>query len=873
MKKNILLFSLLFFPLLADSILLLQKGWQLVGSAVDIEDMSQFDQAYVDQIWHFDATTQQWQGYSPDPATQQKINEHNISTLTHLKNWHGFWIKSKAPWALSLPTATLTQPSSESNRSHDIIELKKGWNLISLPIDTVLSPELFDGMTLWKYNNQATWELSDPTEKNFPPLTHIKNSDGFWVKAPKDTNISLMNEASKLKTFTDKEELQQYITTMAGLNQRPYCGILQSIPTDNRVVAIEENMPVALGSTNEIESDLSASGIKEISQTNLQELGVDESDILKHNGEYIFYAIAGGDQGNNIIEVTSFDALTEHNGSSLTEIKLPQDHAIRGLYLNNEQLIVLSDIYTEYKALPEEERIVYNPKSNNHMAVDIYNIANIDQIQKEKSFSLDGYLSNSRLIHQQLYLISTFQPQFSVEYPKRYLIPSESCQDYLDAQEKEVYPDIVIEPEPMTGEDQSIQSMPEPEDLNAKVEEPSPTPHAVVDPAVVCFDIQKEENTGRYFRYDYDHPNVSITQLLPTIQSDGSAQADLIEPEHLYYPLKPKQSTTMTVITQIDLATQTHRQSQGYMGENGTIYASLEALYLISNEYPFYYDYYNYRDRATIYKFGLDEGVNYRGFGKVYGHPLNQFSLSEYNEILRIATTEGFSWSPRGTKNTLYTLKEQQGLLPIQGVLAGLGKEGETIRAVRFMQDHGYIVTARTSDPLYTLDLSDPNAPQKVGELHISGFSSYLHPIGNDKLLGIGQETNEAGEPKGLKIELFDVSDFAHPSSLDKIIYPEGTYSEVEYNHKALAYRPSDQLLALPYYQYDKSYHNFQQQNHLGIYRVKEDQLLNYPPQHYFPNTEGEHHGLIFDHNETTYVSFFGTQGVLTQPLNNQPKE
>jgi uncharacterized secreted protein with C-terminal beta-propeller domain len=346
------------------------------------------------------------------------------------------------------------------------------------------------------------------------------------------------------------------------------------------------------------------------------------------------------------------------------------------------------------------------------------------------------------------------------------------------------------------------------------------------------------------------------------------SKAALLTPTRLYSSSKEKQSTTITSISVIDIKEGTYLNSISYIGESYTQYASAKSLYLVSNDYPLYYDYYSYRDRSTIYKFNLTEQLSYQGIGTVYGNLINQFALSEQNNILRSATTDRFSWTSTGTHNTLYTLKEQNGLLPIQGVLDGLGETGESIRAVRFMGDKGYIVTARTSDPLYTLDLSDPLHPQKVGELHISGFSSYLHPIGEDKLLGIGQETDEYGQRKGLKIELFDVSDFAHPSTLDTINYAPSTYSELEENHKALAYRASDQLFAFPYRIYGDYNTDYRENNYLGIYQVRDNSLISYRAMRNNNDGWGEHRGLIFDLNNSTYVSFFSPQSVITQELN-----
>ena len=187
------------------------------------------------------------------------------------------------------------------------------------------------------------------------------------------------------------------------------------------------------------------------------------------------------------------------------------------------------------------------------------------------------------------------------------------------------------------------------------------------------------------------------------------------------------------------------------------------------------------------------------------------------------------------------------------------------------MGNKAYLVTFRETDPLYTIDLSDPKAPKKMGELEVNGYSAYLHPIGNDKLLGIGQDADENGRRKGVKIELFDISDFENPSSLDSITLSEGTYSELEHNHKALAYRSSDHLFAFPFSNYGTQFNNYQQSNHLGIYQVNENSLKSYEGIQANNENWGEHRGLIFDLNNTTYISFFSDDTVITKELT--PKE
>ena len=145
---------------------------------------------------------------------------------------------------------------------------------------------------------------------------------------------------------------------------------------------------------------------------------------------------------------------------------------------------------------------------------------------------------------------------------------------------------------------------------------------------------------------------------------------------------------------------------------------------------------------------------------------------------------------------------EQDGAELVEvGRVDGLGR-GEQIFAVRFLDDAAYVVTFRQVDPLYTIDLADPTNPRAVGELKIPGFSSYLHPVGDGLLLGIGQDATAEGFTQGTQVSLFDVSDLASPQRLAQWTMPTddngASNSEVEYDHRAFLYWPATGTAVLP---------------------------------------------------------------------------
>jgi uncharacterized secreted protein with C-terminal beta-propeller domain len=200
------------------------------------------------------------------------------------------------------------------------------------------------------------------------------------------------------------------------------------------------------------------------------------------------------------------------------------------------------------------------------------------------------------------------------------------------------------------------------------------------------------------------------------------------------------------------------------------------------------------RDAATeIYKFDTSGSgrPRYVAAGSVPGHLINQYALSEWDGHLRAATTRSDS-----TESTVYVLRQDGDRLVQTGRVGGLGK-GERIYAVRFVGPVGYVVTFRRTDPLYTVDLSDPAKPEVAGELKMTGYSAYLHPAGEGRLIGIGQEASQQGRVQGAQVSLFDVSDLDHPDRLAQY-HVRNSYSEAEHDPHAFLYWPADRLLVVP---------------------------------------------------------------------------
>ncbi len=228
------------------------------------------------------------------------------------------------------------------------------------------------------------------------------------------------------------------------------------------------------------------------------------------------------------------------------------------------------------------------------------------------------------------------------------------------------------------------------------------------------------------------------------------------------------------------------------MATNPTVYASQDSLYLAAP--------HNWWRDTAIHRFDISDPLEptYFGGATVSGQLLSQWSLSEHNGYLRVATTDRNKWPTVSSVTVLEAVVDESdedddanaptGSLQQVGQVTGLGAT-ESIFAVRFAGDVGYVVTFRQVDPLYVLDLADPTDPKQVGELKIPGFSRYLHPLSGGLLFGVGRDADpRTGWERGLQATLFDVSDPANPTQIAVLPLGDDAYSPVEQDHRAFRY-------------------------------------------------------------------------------------
>ena len=174
--------------------------------------------------------------------------------------------------------------------------------------------------------------------------------------------------------------------------------------------------------------------------------------------------------------------------------------------------------------------------------------------------------------------------------------------------------------------------------------------------------------------------------------------------------------------------------------------------------------------------------------GSVPGRLINSYAMDEYKGYLRVATTIGDYWQYRDrSTNNIYVLKD----LEVYGKLTGLSK-GKRIYGVRFMGDIAYMVTYREKDPLFVIDLSDPKNPKLLGELKIPGYSTYLHPVDENRLIGVGKDDDGR-----LKVSLFNVENKTKPIEVDKYVLPQ-YWSPALYNPHAFLWDKDNKVLVIP---------------------------------------------------------------------------
>lgn len=259
--------------------------------------------------------------------------------------------------------------------------------------------------------------------------------------------------------------------------------------------------------------------------------------------------------------------------------------------------------------------------------------------------------------------------------------------------------------------------------------------------------------------------------------------------------LPEKSGDSYILLTAFDTSSQNSDvRSVAVLGNGSTYYCSEDTFYVVANDYDYEAEKVEVRDTTIINSFNINSmKILFKATGKVKGSVLNQYSLDQYNGKLRIATSY-FNYTTQKNESSLYVLDDK---LDVIGKLENIANN-EQIKSVRYMGDEAYVVTFRNTDPLFAIDFSDPTKPAIKGELKIPGYSAYLHPIGDNLLVGIGYEgDSQNADFNSVKVSLFDISDSTNLKELDKLVYHEASTS-VRDNPKAMIYKADEGIIGMP---------------------------------------------------------------------------
>ena len=462
------------------------------------------------------------------------------------------------------------------------------------------------------------------------------------------------------------------------------------------------------------------------SETNTQVIGVDESDLMETDGDYL-YMLSDG-------ELVIVDLGSPDDPSVAARVEF--DQAIESMYLAGDRLTLISKGF------------------EGKFSVTVLDVANRNAPMLVQQTTFDGYLYDSRVIADKVYLVIR---DYSCCLPRPETIPIEEDASDGDATQ----PRYRYETK---------------EEYRQRVEEQWAD---YVVSKYTCQDVSGEVIDGGW----------------------------ITEPTDIYKPRESEGLSSLSTIAVIDMASDEPGPTDSISVPTGSIsavYATTESLYLLGAvTYGSYGDWIAWkgpRSDTIINKIDLtdDSGLQWVASGKVVGRVLDQFFVDEHDGLLRVATTQNHVGADEQQSN-LFVLEQNGSALEVIGSVEGLAP-GEQVYSVRFLEDQAYVVTFRDTDPLFAIDLSNPTNPEVKGELEITGFSTYLHAIEGGFLIGLGRDADaQTGDFQEPQVSLFDVSDLRHPELVDRLKIDAAVFrlQDIFSDHHVVAYYPESQILTV----------------------------------------------------------------------------
>lgn len=588
--------------------------------------------------------------------------------------------------------------------------------------------------------------------------------------------------ALELKQSTDCSDLKAYIKKslikrFTTLPRYHYCAVTEPVAGGGSGGGQADTPSPAAGDAASGSSP-KTSAPDGVSDTNNQEAGVNEGDIVKNDEAGNVYILSG----RHLIIAKGFPP------KELTTLK-EVDLGARGLDLfldrANKRLAVIAREETPYyitDPVPLAADAIAVPVRTADYTIAIFmDVADPANPAVLEQIHLKGYFREGRRIDDRLHLVSSYYLQLTSFYndPEFQTLQAQywtALNDAACASGGATDEQLVSDPAVQTAQANlstkisTVVDAMNPQDYlpdalrdNAGTLEPAPY--------LSCQDIQ--------------HPDVDMNlglQIVSSIDTDGA-----------------------------------NLSATGIINNAWITYVSADNLYLADTSYNWWWASDTNQpptSQTAIYKFDISSGKpRYVATGRVDGYARDQFSFSEYNGALRVATTQNDTilntddtgipiWS-RHLNNHLFVLQDDAaGKLNVVGQVRDFVAD-ETIRSTRFFGDKGFVVTFRNVDPLFAFDLADPSIPKLMGELTLPGFGTYIHAYDDNHIITIGRAgaAGGAGVGNGLQLQLIDISDIAKPVLMHSYT-PETaagwSWSSAEYDHKAFTFYKPANLLAIP---------------------------------------------------------------------------
>ena len=490
---------------------------------------------------------------------------------------------------------------------------------------------------------------------------------------------------------------------------------------------------------------ISSEFVSRYSETNVQTIGADEADSIKTDGQTIYYTpdnyyiynITEKNSGYYTYDAEKrtfvIDALPPANASVLSQLTMSGN-----LYLVNDTLVTIHyNLITGYDVSdPATPKEIWNR-------------------------TLDGYYTDSRVIDGKLYMVVQNQ---AVRFPMEYM---GNAVDY-----KNVY--YPASSDLLQIETKNVHYISELDVQNGNF-----------DKTVVILSSGSTSvyGSGQYlyltnnYKLDYD------ALYLDFIETFGS----------YFYPRSVMKEVDKVLKSESSLDMK-DQKIRGILSDYSST-LSYEEQRKIDSRVQSTYSAYVRDVSKSAERTGISR-IDLTTFdiktGSVFGYIPNPFSINEYDGNLRVATMNSGSWSAE-KHSSVHVLDENMKLI---GSLNGIAPD-ENIYSSRFVGDKLYLVTFKQIDPFFVIDLSNPKNPTVLGELKIPGYSTYLHPINETAVIGLGRADNNA-----MKLTLFDVTNFNNPVEMDSYVFDRYAYSAAENNHHAFMWDADKNLLVIPTYEH-----------------------------------------------------------------------